>query len=148
MEIILRPLKDLRPHEQVNSGHVVQIMEDIRSEQAVKRPLIVAKGCQTLLDGHHRYNALRKLGAKYAPCIEVNYNNTEEIEVMSWRIHEVVTIRAVRRAASCGPLMPPKTSKHVLKFSVPPIWLPLEDLLSDIATVSGNITSNVLENTQ
>ena len=81
MEVVHRPLEDVKSHEQVKAAHVVHIVQAIRTGQAVRRPLIVARRCRTLLDGHHRYNALRKPGAHYAPCIEVDYDDSDEIKV-------------------------------------------------------------------
>jgi L-serine kinase (ADP) len=131
MTVVLRPLMDIKPHEQVRPDHVLHIMRSIQKDQAVKRPLIVARTCQTLLDGHHRYDALRKLGARYAPCVEVDYDDPDEIEVTAWRDDESITPRSVRDAAARGEMMPPKTSRHLLKSPVSPIRVPLVELVAD-----------------
>lgn len=128
MSVVLRPLADIKPHELVNADHSARITRAIRTEQAVRRPLIVARRCRTLLDGHHRYNALHTLGADFAPCVEVDYDNPAEVEVVAWRENEVVTPEMVRDAAARGEMMPPKTSRHRLKFSVPAIRVSLNDL--------------------
>lgn len=145
MEVVLYPLNDIKLHEQVKAGHVMKIMRAIQVDRVIKRPLIVAQGCGTLLDGHHRYTALRKLGARYAPCIEVNYDDADQIEVTSWRANEAVTPQTVRVAASLGSMMPPKTSRHLLKFPVPPICVPLDDLSPKTSVVAEHDRYNLLE---
>jgi hypothetical protein len=148
MKVVLLPLEAVKPHERVKADHVVKIKRAIQADRAVMQPLIVAQGCNTLLDGHHRYTALRKLGARYAPCIEVNYDDAAQIEVTAWRGDEAVTSQSVREAALYGFMMPPKTSRHILKFPVPTICVPLRDLLADAPIASVHANARRLERTQ
>jgi len=60
------------PLGQVKVHHVAHIAYPIRKDRVVKRPLIIARECGTLLDGHYSYTALRKFCAVYAPRIDVD----------------------------------------------------------------------------
>ncbi|ATG34318.1 ParB-like nuclease domain protein [Phaeobacter piscinae] len=138
MSVVLRPLVEIKPHEFVNADHSASIARSIRTDQAIWRPLIIARRCRTLLDGHHRYTALNALGADLAPCVEVDYDDPAEVEVTAWRPDELVTPEMVRSAAARGEMMPPKTSRHLLKFSIPSIRVPLSDLLRGASTRPGS----------
>jgi len=56
-------------------------MEDIRKSGVIRRPLVVDAATMTLLDGAHRLEALRRLGASLAPVIAVDYL---QVEVAGW----------------------------------------------------------------
>ncbi|MET1128572.1 MAG: ParB N-terminal domain-containing protein [Thermoproteota archaeon] len=127
-KIALVPIELLKPHEQVIEEHVRALAEDIASRGILIRPILVDSKTFTILDGHHRVEALRRLGARYVPAIVVDYDRDDEVEVTSWRPGVVVTKDMVRRAALSRRLMPPKTSRHVTKFEVPDVNMPVERL--------------------
>ncbi|MCX7567706.1 ParB N-terminal domain-containing protein [Sulfitobacter sp. F26169L] len=127
----LIPIADVSPHEEVDASHVDHIMTAIVTDRVIKRPLIVARGCKTLLDGHHRYHALRLLEVDFLPCVVVDYDDRSLVEVDSWREGEVVTREIIRSAAASNQMLPIKTSRHMLKFAVPLMGMPLADLFTD-----------------
>lgn len=130
MTPILLPVSEVRPHEEVSFPHVLAIMKEIVADGVVERPLIVARSCRTLLDGHHRYNALRMLEVDLLPCFLIDYDDASQVEVSGWRPGERVTSHTVRTAAATGMLLPPKTSRHVLKQEIPLMRLPISHLIS------------------
>ena len=87
----------------------------IKSDKVLKKPIIVDKNTNVVLDGHHRLIALKELGCKKIPVIFVNYGS-RKIKVFSWRKGEKVTKGIVLRAAFSGKKLPPKTSKHMIEI--------------------------------
>ena len=89
----------IRPHELFLEDHVREVMEDIRKSGAIRRPLVIDAATMTLLDGTHRLEALRRLGASLAPVITVDYS---QVEVAGWaREYELSdeALSAIKRLA-------------------------------------------------
>jgi len=89
----------IRPHELFLEDHVREVMEDIRKSGAIRRPLVIDAATMTLLDGTHRLEALRRLGASLAPVIAVDYS---QVEVAGWaREYELSdeALSAIKRLA-------------------------------------------------
>ncbi len=73
-EVVLMPLDALVPHEKTSKDRVQWLKNNILEASIIKRPLIVDENTYTVIDGHHRLEALRQLGARYAPVVLANYN--------------------------------------------------------------------------
>ena len=115
---ILR-IRDLQPHEGVEPTRLLRVAWSIASRGAVLRPIIVEEESLTVIDGPHRLEALRLLGARYAPVALAAYGR------------EITGILAPRRtipapAASAGealewivgrlePLLEPGPSRLTLR---------------------------------
>lgn len=113
MTITLVPLRDLRPHERVSQEHLTEIEQDLLQEGMIHNPIIADSRSLVILDGHHRYNALKCLGCKYAPVCLIDYRS-EGVKVDAWRKGEHVTKQEVLAAGLSGRLLPARTSRHVL----------------------------------
>jgi L-serine kinase (ADP) len=57
----------IKPHETIRLHHAYKILDQIRQDGFVKQPLIVEKNTMILLDGHHRFYALKELGLSSSP---------------------------------------------------------------------------------
>lgn len=112
-QVTLIALEKLRAHEDVDLGHLKQLKREIRSDRILKFAIAVDKDTNIILDGHHRFNALRELGCIKIPVVFVDYK-TPQIEVKSWRIGWVVTKEKVVEAGLSGNRLPPKTSRHMI----------------------------------
>ncbi len=123
----LVPLESLRIHEQVIEEHVKELMEDIASRGVLIRPILVDAKTMIILDGHHRVEALRRLGKKLVPAILVDYDS-DCVTVSSWRDDWVVTKDLVRKAGLSGKPLPPKTSRHRVCFEIPDVNVPISKL--------------------
>ena len=122
-------INELIEHEEVNEEHVRSLMIAILATGVLHYPLLVESKYKIILDGHHRYHALKRLGAKRIPVFLVDYSSPNVI-VLSWRPNIKVTKDLVIRAALMRKKLPPKTSRHVLKgLSVPRVDIPLRYLL-------------------
>jgi len=126
--LVLARLRLLRPHEMVREYRVVEVMESLLADGVQLKPILVDPKTAVILDGHHRVEALRRLGAVYAAALLVDYDDPC-IRVESWREGFRVTKDRVRRAGLTGRLLPPKTSRHRPCFDVGEARVPLETLL-------------------
>lgn len=70
-------VKRLVPHEEIVEGRLKDLIDNIKRDQAIDMPLVVAPIPSSdkflIVDGHHRWAALIKLNCRYAPCIIIDY---------------------------------------------------------------------------
>jgi hypothetical protein len=79
--ILLLLIRELRVHEKADKHHAQRIAHSIAAAGQVLRPIIVEEKTLTIIDGHHRYTALRLLGATRAPVVLARYG--EDIEAVN-----------------------------------------------------------------
>ncbi len=108
----LADISVLRPHEMVDKAHLEELLRQIVSDGVLKTPVIVDKETMVILDGHHRVEALRRLGAGKVPVVLVDYRDPR-ILVKSWDGIEPPSKDEVLERARRGHLFPPKTTRHV-----------------------------------
>lgn len=124
----LASLSLLKPHEEVDSGHLSRLFDEIVGDGVLKYPLLVEASTLVILDGHHRFEVLKRLGARYVPVFLVDYGS-ERVVVGSWRSGVRVSKEMVLEAGLRGRRLPCKTSRHVLVgIEVPRVDIPLESL--------------------
>ena len=69
-------LSKLMPHEKVNYDEVNQIVNKSKILKKYKIPLlIICDKTNMIIDGHHRFEALKILGYKKIPIIYINYSS-------------------------------------------------------------------------
>ena len=73
----------LHDHEQINPNYLQKLIEQIKKDNELRYPIIVDKYSYVVLDGHHRYFALKALGCKKIPAFVVDYYSPE-IKVDRW----------------------------------------------------------------
>jgi ParB-like chromosome segregation protein Spo0J len=127
--IDLMDIDKLRCHEEIAEEHVEQIKQRIIDDSCLKRPIIVAKKSLVILDGHHRYQALKRLGMTRIPVQLVDYNNGE-VRVYLRRKELLVELikEAVLQRAREGRLFPNKTTRHLIKKRAGIINFPIGQL--------------------
>lgn len=89
-KIALLELSLLKPHEEVIDNLVRKLANEMESEGEVKDPLIIDEEDHVILDGMHRFNSLKRLGCRFAPCCLIDYDNPV-VKVESW--YRVFNIR-------------------------------------------------------
>ncbi len=120
----------LHAHEELQSELLDRTTDQIRSDGYLKRPILVADEHFVILDGHHRFAALKALGCRKIPCYVVDYFS-EVVEVTTWPnavVKSVAKEEVVRRGLADDPF-PPKTTRHTLRARLPDIFTDLEDLM-------------------
>ncbi|MEM3055393.1 MAG: pyridoxal-phosphate dependent enzyme [Candidatus Bathyarchaeia archaeon] len=128
-EVQLVDLNKLLQHEEVDLKHLKELTAEIASDKVLKQAIVVDKNTNVIIDGEHRFTALKILGCKRIPLIYINYNSPE-IEVQAWRDGECLTKVDVINAGVSGRMFPPKTSKHMIRNS---------DTLSHISVVERKV---------
>ncbi len=69
----LVPIELLQPHEEIVEWRARRVLYSILGEGRVLRPIIVSSKGYVIIDGHHRYYALKRMGARLAPVVLAEY---------------------------------------------------------------------------
>lgn len=130
---VLVPLAWLKPHEQYVETRVLQLEHHFRLRNAIDYSIVADERTGTVIDGHHRLEALKRLGARWAPAYLVDYADPR-ISVHTWRDGEKAPSKeeVVERAAR-GDLFVPKSTRHDFVKQLDPVDVPLDALLASDA---------------
>ena len=122
-------LSRLRPHEQFREELLRRLLDRIRIDGVVRKPVLVEAEHLVILDGHHRVEALRLLGCKRVPVYLVDYDDGS-IGLTTWpgAVVPTVTKAEVVDHGLRGDLFPPKTTRHLVTVSLDEVRVPLDDL--------------------
>ena len=123
-------IRDVRPHERTREDLLEQLLAEISRDGVLKLPVLVEREHHVILDGHHRYEALRRLGCRRIPAYVVDYMS-DEIGLTTWpgAIVAQVTKEEVVAHGLGGNLFPPKTTRHQLKVKLAESPVALKDLM-------------------
>lgn len=122
------PIERLRAHERTDPAAVRHLAAEFRAAELFGEPIWVARGSYIILNGHHRWTALRELGARRVPAWMFDYLDDPEIALERWAEGPPITKAEVVRAAETGLPFPVKTTRHVLAHPLPAHPVPLCDL--------------------
>ena len=120
----------LHCHEEIRPEILEALMEEIKDDGYVKKPILVADKAYVILDGHHRYEALRRLGCRRAPCYVIDYFS-EAVDLGLWPTAKEKDVHKedVVERGRAGLLYTPKTTRHTVKVPLPDVFTDLEDLM-------------------
>ena len=122
-------LSKLRGHERTEEPLLRKLVDQIRADGFLRRPVLVEAEHLVILDGHHRVEALRLLGCARIPVYLVDYGDPD-IDVTIWpgaTVARVTKAEIVDRGVR-GNLFPPKTTRHVVSFTLEEVRVRLGDL--------------------
>ncbi len=121
---------DLKAHEEFVEDKVPGLLEKIRSDGMIAKPVVIDKRTLVILDGHHRFEALKRLGMNRIPVVAVDYFDPA-IRVGTWREGEdAPTKDEVLRRALEGRLFSPKSTKHEAIHGLESVPVKLADLVA------------------
>jgi len=112
-EFVIFEIEELREHEEIRPDYLEALKNEIQLDGILKMPICIDKNTCIILDGHHRLQALKRLGCKKIPCVLVDYQSPE-IKVIAWREGETMTKEKIIGTALSGKRMPSKTSRHMI----------------------------------
>jgi hypothetical protein len=115
IDVQLVELSTLRQHEEANAARLRELKKEIESDKILKFAIAVDKNTNVILDGEHRFNALKELGCRKVPVVFVDYDSPS-IEVHAWRKGENLTKKDVIEAGLSQKKLPPSTSKHMIRM--------------------------------
>jgi hypothetical protein len=123
-EIVLFPIDELRPHEKGSPLYLELLTQEIVKDGVLKHPIIADERTNVILDGMHRWLALKTLGYTLIPVILVDAFQNPRVRVGRRRIHRYLddpdkkmTIEKVISAGLAGRLMEPRSTRHFFSFS-------------------------------
>jgi ParB-like chromosome segregation protein Spo0J len=57
----------LKEHERTIKKHLFELTNQIKKNGFIDNPIVVDKNTMIILDGHHRFNALKMIGLSSSP---------------------------------------------------------------------------------
>ena len=123
LKICLLPIDDLKPHEKGSPIYLELLRQEILKDGVLKYPIIADEKTHVILDGMHRWLAIKSLGYRLMPVMLVDALQTK-IHVGTRRIHRYslnsnggMTVERVISAGLSGNLMKPRSTRHFFPFS-------------------------------
>ena len=126
---ILVKMTELIGHEQTIEVYLEELKNTIRSDGVLKKPIVVDGKHKIIIDGHHRLEALKRLGCQKIPVYFINYES-HMVRIESWGNTEPITKDVVIRSALEGKKLPPKTTRHMVRAS--PHWVHISHIQKEI----------------
>ncbi len=83
MEIEFIEVEKLNTHERIVPSVLNRLLIKMDRERKFSVAIIVDRNTMTILDGHHRFEAAKRLGCKKVPCLLLDYNDPE-IKIGQW----------------------------------------------------------------
>ena len=111
------------PHEKVikkNSSTLTNFLKSFEDYIIISSILCCSKS-MVIIDGHHRYFTLKKLGFKKIPVTKINYFSKS---IITNKIEEYSKKEIIDNATS-GNLMEPKSTSHKIYCSKSNKWEPI-----------------------
>lgn len=129
-EIDFLPLQSLKSHERTIEARLEEVTNQIRGTGRVDLPILIDANTEVILDGHHRYEALKNLGAKTVPVLKVNYLDEDGIALAPGPNCPVesLTREKVIETGQSDSRFPPKSTRHRVTFPYPPVNAELNGL--------------------
>lgn len=128
-EFALVPIARLKRHEAFEASKVDRLVAEIKRTGEFTDPIWVARGSFVILNGHHRVEALRRLGARRAAAWIFDYHG-DAVELQRWDAGPPIAKEEVEERAERGELFPPKTTRHRVLVELPDRKVPLAQLLT------------------
>ncbi len=122
-------ISELKIHEAIQDRLLEACVKMLKDDGVFKVPILVDEKDLVVLDGHHRVEAMRRMGYTKIPVYLVDYWD-DSIEVTTWPEAEIenITKEMVLEMGRSNDVFPPKTSRHKVKVQLEEHHIPLEEL--------------------
>ena len=120
----------LKSHEETRMELLTSLVAEIKKDGFLRKPVLVEDKHYVILDGHHRYEALKLIGCRKIPVYLVDYLD-EAVYLTTWpeAKHTNLTKDDVLNMAKSGRLYPPKTTRHIVRIKLKEVPVSLKDLM-------------------
>ena len=128
-EYDLVPIESLHEHEAIDPENLLLRERDILDGGGVV-PIVADREHLVILNGHHRFNALKRLGCKRVPVYLVDYFSPS-VHLELWPGSPVCRLSktdVIKMGLGRG-VFPPKTTRHTFKFRFSRQKVPLAELM-------------------
>jgi hypothetical protein len=124
LKLTLLPIDKLKPHEKGLALYLQLLKQEILRDGMLKCPIIADESSLVILDGMHRWLALKSLGYLDMPVILVDARRQTGIRIGKRRVHQYlidpaqeIDIEEVISAGLGRQLMEPRSTRHFFPFS-------------------------------
>ena len=129
----------LIPHEEVllDKKEILKSNLKYKDQSVIISSIIVCNESFVIIDGHHRYTALKELGVKKIPVTLINYFNKD---IRTTDNNSILKEDLIRNAKK-NKLYSPKSTKHSVFCNDSKLWSPIT-LLSTLFELRINSINN------
>lgn len=110
--------------EEHDKKTLAELVTKIESEGSWTVPVILEYSTQAIMDGHHRYNAAKKIGLSRIPCILMDYDKSGVV-LRSWREDYDINVNNIFEMINKSKKYPIKTTRHLFDPPVSELNIPL-----------------------
>jgi hypothetical protein len=123
VETKLVNINKLKCHEAVVQDRKNSLKEYLKSlsPDILISSVIVCNKTQMIVDGHHRFSALKELGVSLIPVTYINYDS----DYIKTHIDDSITKNEILSACESNNLLLPKSSKHMIFDFNTNTWKPI-----------------------
>ncbi len=113
----------ITPHEKVliDKKEILKNNLKYKDEYMIISTILICSTSNMIIDGHHRYTALKELGYKKIPVTRINYFSDN---IMTDKSNSLVKEDIIKNSKS-GNLYEPKTTKHIIYCNESKNWHPI-----------------------
>ena len=116
-DINLIPLSSISETEEHDPSKAAILAKSIESKGVWTLPVVLEEESLAIMDGHHRFNAAKKLNFQRIPCVLLAYDSGS-VSLKSWRPSWKPCISDVLKKIKRKQKFPYKTTRHLFD---PPI---------------------------